>query len=55
MINSRVKNVNALADELRSQGTEVGPIQREDDGYNGGLFTRLRDPEGNRIELYQPL
>jgi predicted enzyme related to lactoylglutathione lyase len=55
MINYRVRNLNVLADELRSQGTHVGPILREDDGCNGGLFTRLRDPEGNRIELYQPL
>ena len=52
MINFRVENLEALLDELKEAGIEqVGEIMRED--Y--GLFAHIMDPEGNKIELWQPI
>jgi catechol 2,3-dioxygenase-like lactoylglutathione lyase family enzyme len=57
-ITYRVDDLRALAEQLAAGGVAVEPIQQESDGplpESRGLFTRLRDPEGNYIELYQPL
>lgn len=58
MINYRVDDLRALAEQLQHAGVTVEPIAEKRDGRtetSTGLFTRLTDPEGNRLELYQPL
>ncbi|HLQ00378.1 MAG TPA: VOC family protein [Candidatus Limnocylindria bacterium] len=52
MINFRVENLDALLEALRKEGVEVDP-HRED--YDYGRFAWIMDPEGNRIELWEPL
>jgi len=52
MINFRVHDLEALLTELRAQGvTVVGDIQDEENGRFGWIL----DPEGNKIELWQPV
>ncbi|PSL58658.1 putative enzyme related to lactoylglutathione lyase [Saccharothrix carnea] len=51
MINLRVDDLTELLAQLRSRGVEVLP-QTEDSEY--GRFGWCVDPEGNRIELWQP-
>jgi predicted enzyme related to lactoylglutathione lyase len=50
MINFRVENLDAMAAQLRAAGIE---ITIED--FPFGRFGRLQDPEGNPIELWQPV
>ncbi len=51
MVNFRVPDLDAMVTQLRAAGIEV----REDpERYPNGRFARLRDPEGNPIELWQP-
>jgi len=52
MINFRVEKLDALLEALRKEGVEVDP-HRED--YDYGRFAWIMDPEGNRIELWEPL
>jgi predicted enzyme related to lactoylglutathione lyase len=51
IINYRVDNLEAFIAQLKAKGVSVEPLK--DDGENG-WFTWITDPEGNRIELYQP-
>lgn len=51
MVNWRVEDLDAFCAGLEAAGIPVEP--REDFGY--GRFAWTRDPEGHRIELYQPL
>lgn len=51
MINYRVENLAALLAQLRSEGVEVEERTEE---YEYGRFGWLMDPEGNRIELWEP-
>ncbi len=51
MINYRVRDLDRLLEELRREGVEVDP--RIEEGENG-RFARVMDPEGNRIELWEP-
>jgi glyoxylase I family protein len=51
MINFRVRNLDRLVEELRAAAIEVAVDPQE---YPNGRFARLRDPEGNPIELWQP-
>ena len=51
MINYRVENLDALVAALRAEGVEIDP-RRED--YDYGRFAWILDPEGNRIELWEP-
>ena len=51
MVNYRVENLDALLDVLRKEGVEIDP-RRED--YDYGRFAWIMDPEGNRIELWEP-
>ncbi len=51
MINLRVDDLAELLAQLRTQGVEVLP-QTEDSEF--GRFGWCVDPEGNRIELWQP-
>jgi catechol 2,3-dioxygenase-like lactoylglutathione lyase family enzyme len=51
MVNLRVRDIDALLESLSSKGVE--PIKRENHSY--GRFAWIRDLDGNRVELYQPL
>jgi predicted enzyme related to lactoylglutathione lyase len=51
MINYRVENLDGLLEELRRAGIEVDPRVEE---YEYGRFGWVMDPEGNRIELWEP-
>ncbi|MBX2934553.1 MAG: VOC family protein [Ferruginibacter sp.] len=51
MINYRVADLEALVDELKKQGvTIVDNIE----SYDYGKFVHILDPEGNKIELWEP-
>lgn len=51
MINYRVANLTWLLEELKKEGIEpVGKLQ--DEPY--GKFAHIMDPEGNKIELWEP-
>jgi predicted enzyme related to lactoylglutathione lyase len=52
MVNYRVDDLDALLAQLAEAGTWIDP-KREDASY--GKFAWIQDPEGNRIELWQPL
>jgi predicted enzyme related to lactoylglutathione lyase len=51
MLNFRVDDLDALLTQLSAAGVRVDP-KREDYGY--GLFAWIWDPEGNRVELWEP-
>lgn len=51
MINLRVRDLDAALTHMTSKGIE--PLERSD--YDYGLFAWVVDPDGNRVELYQPL
>jgi len=51
MVNYRVKDLDAVLAALRREGVEVDP-KVEDFPY--GRFGWVTDPEGNRIELWEP-
>jgi predicted enzyme related to lactoylglutathione lyase len=52
MVNFRVDDLDQLLAQLAASGVRIDP-QRED--YPYGRFAWIWDPEGNRIELWQPL
>lgn len=52
MLNYRVDDLDALLDALRKEGVAVDP-KRED--YEYGRFAWITDPEGNEIELWEPM
>ena len=51
MINFRVKNLDMLLEQLMREGVEVDDKREE---YDYGKFGWIIDPEGNRIELWEP-
>lgn len=51
MINFRVRDLAAMAAQLRANGVEV---EIDPEEYPNGLFAKLNDPEGNPIQLWQP-
>ena len=52
MINYRVHDVEALVAELRKEGvTIVDNIE----SYSYGKFVHIIDPEGNKVELWEPI
>ena len=51
MINYRVDDLNAMLDKLIVAGVKVDDLQHEDEN---GRFGWAWDPEGNRIELWEP-
>ena len=51
MINYRVKNLDSVFAALRKEGVKVAR-KIEDSEY--GRFGWVTDPEGNRIELWEP-
>jgi predicted enzyme related to lactoylglutathione lyase len=52
MINLQVDDLDGLLDRLIAEGVAVDP-KRET--YDFGKFGWLTDPEGNRVELWQPI
>lgn len=51
MINFRVRDIDAMAAQLRRNGVAV---EVDPEVYPNGRFARLEDPEGNPIQLWQP-
>lgn len=52
MLNFRVRDLDAMLEQLRSRGADVSDEVQDMDGV--GRFGWVTDPEGNRIELWQP-
>jgi predicted enzyme related to lactoylglutathione lyase len=50
MMNYRVADMDAVVNGLQSEGIQV--LGREDHEY--GRFAWIMDPEGNKIELWEP-
>ena len=51
MINFRVANLHSLLEQLRAEGAAVDP---KFDESEFGKFGWVMDPEGNRVELWEP-
>ena len=52
MINFRVRDLDAMVSQLRAANVAVEVDAEE---YPNGRFARLADPDGNPIELWQPM
>ncbi len=52
MLNYIVDDMDALLDRLEKAGVRIDP-KRQDESY--GRFAWIYDPDGNKIELWQPL
>lgn len=52
MINYRVQNIEGLVEKLMENGVSVIDEIAE---YEYGKFVHLMDPEGNKIELWEPI
>ena len=52
MINYRVENIEELVEELKTNGVTV---LDEIETYEYGKFVHILDPEGNKIELWEPI
>ncbi len=52
MVNYIVDDLDALLDRLAKEGVRIDP-KRQDESY--GRFAWIYDPDGNKIELWQPL
>jgi catechol 2,3-dioxygenase-like lactoylglutathione lyase family enzyme len=50
MINYRVANLDKMLDQLRRSGVAVEKVEE----FEYGRFAWITDPEGNRIELWEP-
>jgi predicted enzyme related to lactoylglutathione lyase len=51
MVNYIVDDIDALLDRLKQEGVRIDP-KRMDESY--GRFAWIYDPDGNKIELWQP-
>lgn len=51
MLNFRVEDLDGLLDAMRAEGVWIDP-KRDEADY--GRFAWIMDPEGNRIELWEP-
>ena len=51
MINFRVDNLDALLEVLQAEGVHIDPKR---DAADYGKFAWIFDPEGNKIELWEP-
>ena len=51
MVNYRVDDLEALLAKLRAQGVTVDDERYEDEN---GRFAWITDPDGRRVELWQP-
>ena len=52
MLNFRVRDLDAMLAQLRAKGARVDEETQDMEGV--GRFGWVADPEGNRIELWQP-
>lgn len=52
MINYRVENIENLVKELKESGVN---IVDNIESYDYGKFVHIMDPEGNKIELWEPI
>ena len=52
MINYRVDNMDALLEQLKQSGIE---IQKGPESHENGKFAWIMDPDGNKIELWEPM
>jgi predicted enzyme related to lactoylglutathione lyase len=52
MLNFRVRNLDAMLAQLRVKGADVAEATQDMEGV--GRFGWVTDPEGNRIELWEP-
>ncbi|WP_313885701.1 VOC family protein [Fodinicola feengrottensis] len=52
MLNFRVRDLAAMLAQLRAKGADVAEETQEMEGV--GQFGWVTDPEGNRLELWQP-
>jgi catechol 2,3-dioxygenase-like lactoylglutathione lyase family enzyme len=52
MVNYIVDDLDALLDRLKQEGVKIDP-KRMDESY--GKFAWIYDPDGNKIELWQPM
>lgn len=52
MINYRVDNLEELVKELRKSGVSICD---EIESFDYGKFIHILDPEGNKIELWEPV
>jgi predicted enzyme related to lactoylglutathione lyase len=51
MINYRVENLEWLVEQLRAEGVTICD---EIEAFEYGKFVHILDPEGNKIELWEP-
>lgn len=52
MINYRVENIDGLIAGLKEKGVElIGEVQ----SFEYGKFAHIMDPDGNKIELWEPI
>ena len=54
MINLRVQDLDGLLGSLRASGIDI-ETREEWDAMGLGRFARIHDPEGNPIELWEPI
>ena len=52
MVNYIVDDLDALLERLQKEGVKIDP-KRQDESY--GRFAWIYDPDGNKIELWQPV
>ena len=52
MINYRVQDLTVLVEELKGNGVT---ILDEIESFDYGKFIHILDPEGNKIELWEPV
>jgi predicted enzyme related to lactoylglutathione lyase len=52
MLNFRVSDLDAMLAQLRSKGADVADETQDMEGV--GRFGWVTDPEGHRVELWQP-
>jgi predicted enzyme related to lactoylglutathione lyase len=53
MLNFRVGDLDAMLGQLRAKGADVALETQDMEGV--GRFGWVTDPEGNRVELWQPV
>src|SRR5882762_4223988 len=51
MINYVVRNLERMLEQLRKGGIKIEKVE----DYDYGRFAWITDPEGNRIELWEPI
>ncbi|MGB5928653.1 MAG: VOC family protein [Cyclobacteriaceae bacterium] len=51
MVNYRVRHLDSLLARLKEKGV---PIPKEPESFDYGKFAWIEDPDGNRIELWEP-